>query len=82
MKRTIRKYTQYYPILHIFVCQKKANTAIITGSSRGIGKETAISLAKREVNVVVCSKIESQINSIVREINEIIEKENNNNHFE
>ena len=31
-------------------------TAIITGSGRGIGRETAIMLAKKSVNVIVCSK--------------------------
>ena len=60
---------------------KKAKTAIITGSSRGIGKETAILLAKREINVVVCATSESQINSIAQEINWIIEKENNSNKY-
>ncbi len=35
--------------------QESKNTAIITGSGRGIGKETAIILAKKSVNVVVCS---------------------------
>ena len=31
-------------------------TAIITGSGRGIGREAAIILAKKSVNVVVCSR--------------------------
>jgi NAD(P)-dependent dehydrogenase (short-subunit alcohol dehydrogenase family) len=34
-------------------------TAIITGSSRGIGKETAIQLAEHVANVVVCSRTQS-----------------------
>jgi 3-oxoacyl-[acyl-carrier protein] reductase len=42
--------------------------AIITGSSRGIGKATAILLAKRGVNVVICSRSEKEINSAVQEI--------------
>ena len=51
--------------------QKEKKTAIITGSSRGIGKETAIILAKKAVNVVVCSRTQSEINSVVEEINEL-----------
>jgi NAD(P)-dependent dehydrogenase (short-subunit alcohol dehydrogenase family) len=31
-------------------------TAIITGSGRGIDREAAIILAKKSVNVVVCSR--------------------------
>jgi 3-oxoacyl-[acyl-carrier protein] reductase len=49
----------------------KKLTAIITGSGRGIGKETAILLAKREINVVICSRTENEINSVVQEIKEI-----------
>jgi 3-oxoacyl-[acyl-carrier protein] reductase len=43
-------------------------TAIVTGSGRGIGKETAILLVKKGVNVVICSRTEDQINSVVKEI--------------
>ena len=34
----------------------KEKTAIINGSGRGIGKETALLLAKRGTNVVICSR--------------------------
>jgi 3-oxoacyl-[acyl-carrier protein] reductase len=51
--------------------QEAKRTAIITGSSRGIGKETAIILAKKSVNVVVCSRTQSEINSTVEEINKL-----------
>jgi 3-oxoacyl-[acyl-carrier protein] reductase len=51
--------------------EKAKKTAIITGSSRGIGKETAIILAKKSVNVVVCSRTQSEINSTVEEINKL-----------
>jgi NAD(P)-dependent dehydrogenase (short-subunit alcohol dehydrogenase family) len=47
--------------------QERSRTAIITGSSRGIGKATAILLAKRGVNVVICSRSEKEINSAVQE---------------
>jgi 3-oxoacyl-[acyl-carrier protein] reductase len=51
--------------------QEAKMTAIITGSSRGIGKEIAIILAKKSVNVVVCSRTQSEINSTVEEINKL-----------
>jgi 3-oxoacyl-[acyl-carrier protein] reductase len=51
--------------------QEAKKTAIITGSSRGIGKETAMILAKKSVNVVVCSRTQSEINSTVEEINKL-----------
>ncbi|HXX97728.1 MAG TPA: SDR family oxidoreductase [Candidatus Bathyarchaeia archaeon] len=46
-------------------------TAIVTGSSRGIGRETAIILLKRGYNVVLCSRNQKDINSTVREIKEM-----------
>jgi 3-oxoacyl-[acyl-carrier protein] reductase len=53
--------------------KEKNKTAIITGS-RGIGKETALILAKnKSVNVVVCSRTENEIDSIVEEINKLID---------
>jgi 3-oxoacyl-[acyl-carrier protein] reductase len=52
--------------------KEKNKTAIITGSSRGIGKETALILAKKKsVNVVVCSITENEIDSVVEEINKL-----------
>jgi 3-oxoacyl-[acyl-carrier protein] reductase len=49
-------------------------TAIITGSGRGIGRETAILLAKCGVNVVVCSKTGSEVNSVKEEIEKVNSK--------
>ena len=46
-------------------------TAIITGSGRGIGKETAILLAEHVANVVVCSRTQSEITSVVKEIENV-----------
>ncbi|MFL6423183.1 MAG: SDR family NAD(P)-dependent oxidoreductase [Nitrososphaeraceae archaeon] len=40
----------------------------MTGSGRGIGKETVVILAKKAVNVVVTSRTQSEINSTVEEI--------------
>jgi 3-oxoacyl-[acyl-carrier protein] reductase len=48
--------------------QQAKKTAIITGSGRGIGKEIAMLLAKKPVNVVVCSRAQSEIDSAVEEI--------------
>jgi 3-oxoacyl-[acyl-carrier protein] reductase len=46
-------------------------TAIITGSGRGIGKETAIQLADKVRNLVVCSRTQHEINSVVKEIENV-----------
>lgn len=43
-------------------------TAIVTGSGRGIGRETAILLAKKGANVVVCARTETEIAQTVSEI--------------
>jgi 3-oxoacyl-[acyl-carrier protein] reductase len=48
--------------------ETKNKTAIITGSGRGIGKETAILLAEHVANVVICSRTESEINSVIKQI--------------
>jgi NAD(P)-dependent dehydrogenase (short-subunit alcohol dehydrogenase family) len=49
----------------------QSKTAIITGSGRGIGKETATLLAGHVANVVVCARTESEINSVVKVIEEM-----------
>jgi NAD(P)-dependent dehydrogenase (short-subunit alcohol dehydrogenase family) len=46
-------------------------TAIVTGSGRGIGRETAILLAKHGVNVVVCSRTQDEIDETVEAIRKI-----------
>lgn len=46
-------------------------TAIITGSGRGIGRETAMMLAKKGVNVVVCSRTQHEIEETVRDIQKV-----------
>jgi 3-oxoacyl-[acyl-carrier protein] reductase len=56
--------------------QEKRTTAIVTGSGRGIGKETAILLAKKGVNVVVCSRTENEVRSAVDEIEKLTSKAN------
>jgi len=44
-------------------------TAIVTGSGRGIGKATAIKLAELNVNVVLTSRTESELNEVFTLIN-------------
>ena len=56
--------------------QEAKKTAIITGSGRGIGKETAIILANKSVNVVVCSRTQSEITSTIEEINKLTDNSN------
>src|ERR687897_2034584 len=51
--------------------EENKKTAFITGSGRGIGRDTAILLAKHGVNVVVCSRTENEINSLVYKVKRI-----------
>jgi 3-oxoacyl-[acyl-carrier protein] reductase len=46
-------------------------TAIVTGSGRGIGRETAILLCKKGLNVVICSRTRTEIDSTVGEIKQM-----------
>ena len=43
----------------------------MTGSGRGIGRETAILLCKKGLNVVVCSRTRAEIDSTVQEIKQM-----------
>lgn len=45
--------------------------AIVTGSGRGIGKETAVLLAKKGVDVVVCARSAKEVNQTVAEIRKV-----------
>ncbi len=47
---------------------KEPTTALVTGGGRGIGKETAIFLAKKGMNVVICSRTQGEIDAVVKEI--------------
>jgi len=51
-------------------------TAIVTGGSRGIGKETAIQLSKIGLNVVICSRTQREVDVTVKEIEEIVTNTN------
>ena len=50
---------------------KNLNTALVTGSGRGIGRETAILLAEKGLNVIVCSRTQIEIDTVVKEIKSI-----------
>lgn len=50
---------------------KDLNTALVTGGGRGIGKETAILLTQRGLNVVICSRTQREIDSVVKEAKSI-----------
>lgn len=43
-------------------------TALVTGGGRGIGKETAIMLSKKGLNVIICSRTQKEIDSAMKEI--------------
>ena len=47
---------------------KDLNTALVTGGGRGIGKETAILLSEMGMNIVICSRTQKEIDSVVKEI--------------
>jgi short-subunit dehydrogenase len=52
------------------ICKIKP-TAIITGSGRGIGKETAIMLVDKVENTVVYSRTRSEITEVTEHIKKI-----------
>lgn len=49
----------------------KTRTAIITGGSRGIGYEIALALAKKKVNIVICSRNQEGVESAVAGLKQI-----------
>jgi 3-oxoacyl-[acyl-carrier protein] reductase len=46
----------------------KGQVAVITGASRGIGRASALALAREGVHVVVTARTESELDSLLREI--------------
>jgi 3-oxoacyl-[acyl-carrier protein] reductase len=46
-------------------------TAVVTGSGRGIGRETAILLCEKGLNVVICSRTRTEIDSAIEEIKQM-----------
>jgi 3-oxoacyl-[acyl-carrier protein] reductase len=51
------------------------NTALVTGGGRGIGRETAILLSKKGLNVIICSRTQEEIDSVIKEIESYGNKE-------
>ena len=47
--------------------QQNKNTAIVTGSTRGIGKETASLLLKKGVNVTISSRNQDSVQKVIKE---------------
>ncbi|HEX7141618.1 MAG TPA: SDR family oxidoreductase [Nitrososphaeraceae archaeon] len=45
-------------------------TAIVTGSTRGIGKETALLLLKNGINVIISSRSQQSVDDIIQEIHD------------
>jgi NAD(P)-dependent dehydrogenase (short-subunit alcohol dehydrogenase family) len=50
------------------VKQTDVYTAIVTGSTRGIGKETALLLLKNGMNVIISSKSQDSVDNTIQEI--------------
>lgn len=46
-------------------------TAIVTGAGRGIGKETALQLARMGMSVAICSRTKSELDKTVKEMKKI-----------
>ena len=51
----------------------KNKTALVTGSSRGIGKSCAISLSKEGANVVICGRDKKTLTESLSELKNINE---------
>jgi 3-oxoacyl-[acyl-carrier protein] reductase len=47
---------------------RNLNTALVTGGGRGIGKDTAILLFKKGLDVIICSRTQREIDTAVNEI--------------
>ncbi len=48
--------------------QQTQYTAIVTGSTRGIGKETALLLLKNGMNVIISSTNQDSVDNTIQEI--------------
>ena len=45
-------------------------TVLITGSTRGIGKETALLLLQKELNVIISSRSQQSVDNVIQEIHD------------
>ena len=50
--------------------KQSKSTALITGSTRGIGKETALLLLQKGLNVIICSRSQQSVDNIIQEIHD------------
>ncbi|MDW0291368.1 MAG: SDR family NAD(P)-dependent oxidoreductase [Nitrososphaeraceae archaeon] len=46
----------------------KIYASLVTGTGRDIGRETAILLSKKGFNLIICSRGQNEIDSVVKEI--------------
>ena len=53
-------------------------TVLITGSTRGIGKETALLLLQKELNVIISSRSQDNVNNVIEEIHDKFPSKNDN----
>ena len=53
-------------------------TVLITGSTRGIGKETALLLLQKELNVIISSRSQDNVNNVIEEIHDKFQSKNDN----
>lgn len=54
-----------------YIMTKDLKTALVTGGGRGIGKATAILLTQRGLNVIISSRTQREIDSVVKEAKSI-----------
>ena len=50
--------------------QNGYNTAIVTGSTTGIGKETALLLLKNGINMIISSRSQESVDNVIQEIHD------------
>ena len=53
-------------------------TVLITGSTRGIGKETALLLLQKEINVIISSRSQDNVNNVIEEVHDKFPSKNDN----
>ena len=50
--------------------KQSKSTALITGSTRGIGKVTALLLLQKGLNVIICSRSQQSVDNVIQEIHD------------